>query len=301
MVTPSPDWTPRWRYRVLCLAVLAWGCWQYLQGGLLHQLVWSYSRETGRLVAGHYAGIDPAYAVLHGSGLFGLLIQPKTALLATWVLGGLLAWQSLRPTTWVAWVLLLFAWAYGLAINAALGYPAHGTYGPMLALGFGIWAAGQHGKLAADGFRYVAAFPMASAAVYKIVQGALFDIGSMSDLLRWQHAGLFMQEPWPIALGHTWMDLFSEGFILWLVDHPIACSLGFLFVFLIQLVFIGAFLTKRLDPLYVWLLPLFIVIIGLAMRLDFSGLLVLCVFFVRTRKTVPSSSNTSIGATPVGD
>jgi hypothetical protein len=275
-------WTPVLRYRVLCAAVLLWGCFQGHQGGLLPQLNWSWHPSTQGLMTGFYAGIDPAYLLLHGSGLFGLLIQPTAARLFTYCLGLALLAQVLRPNKGLAWSLAIALPAYGLCLNAALGFPAHSTYPALLLMPFGLWALGPHGRLAEDGFRYVAAFPLASAAVYKVLQGGPAEAGSMVELLQWQHAGLLLESGWPLAEGSGWRHRASLSAIRWAIAHPSLARIGYLSAFALQASFLLAFFTKRLDAWFPWLLLLFVLQLGLFMRLDFSSLLILAVFFIRT-------------------
>ena len=246
--------------RRLCATMLVLGCWQALNGGLLHQF-------AGPPAA--YAGIDPAYWLLHGSGLYALLMQPMVASLFAAGIGGLLLWGSWRPHALALRALPILLWPYGLALNAAWGYPAHSTYPLLFAGAIFLWAGRPTFRLAAEGMRYLAAFVFASAAAYKLAGGVFTHPEALAMVLPYQHAAFLAFHP----------DGWHATVLRWLMDQPRLLAMGMLGMALLQASFVGAFFTRRWDNIYRWLIAFFVLGLWLVMRLDFAFLLVFCPFF----------------------
>jgi hypothetical protein len=264
---PDPTWA------AVCAWLLLLGLWQGAHGGLLHQTL---------APPLPYAGIDPAYWLLHGSGLYAVLARPPVAL--GWALAlaaALVAQLAGRPRA--PWLVPLLLVPYGLAFNAAFGFPAHSTYPPLFAAAYGCWAGGRKAGLAAEGFRYVAAFPLASAAAWKLASGALAHPAALADLLAYQHAA------WRATLAATGTEPGAQSALIdAIAARPALAAAGLLGVFGLQASFAAAYVTRRLDRAYPWLLAVFVALLWAVMRLDFSGLLALAPFFARRAATAPS-------------
>ncbi len=95
------------------------------------------------------------------------------------------------------------------------------------------------------GLRYFFLFFFASAAVWKIRQGGVFNADQMSGILLYQHKEFLVSAP------HS---LYTR-FIYWLVKHTTISYLLYLAGFLLELSFIIGFLTRRYDR---WLIAGFI-------------------------------------------
>lgn len=113
--------------------------------------------------------------------------------------------------------------------------------------------------LVLNGLRYFILFFFASAGIWKIAQGGIFNLGEMSGILLYQHKEYLISSP---TSGFT-------TFIYWLVEHP---KIGYLLYFIataIELFFITGFFTKRLDKLLILAFFAFIIMDVIIMRIPY--------------------------------
>jgi hypothetical protein len=114
-------------------------------------------------------------------------------------------------------------------------------------------------RLLVEGLRYFFLFFVASAGIWKIVNGGLFNPAQMSGVLLFQHADLLSNSPgyWQTAM------------ISWLIGHPHAGYTLYVVATVIELSFVAGFVTKKYDHLLVVLFILFLVFDQLVMRIPY--------------------------------
>ncbi len=246
--------------RRVSLLILLIGLWKFLQGGLLHQF---YQPPA------HYAGIDPAYWLLHGSGLFVFMNQEIVALIWAIVLAALLALSVVFPKPSLLRLIPMLLIPYGLGINAAFAYPSHSMYPILFGSCLFFFAGSRSFSLFAEAIRFYAAFVFFSAACYKLFGGALAEPMHMADLLIYQHGTYFAFH----------QGALHQSLLSWLIAHPGLVEGGFLFVFGLQAAFVLAFFTRRFDHILIGFIVLFVILLWLIMRLDFTEMLVFLPFF----------------------
>lgn len=121
--------------------------------------------------------------------------------------------------------------------------------------------------------RYYLLFVMASAALFKLFNGALFNIHHFSDILFLQHLDLRILEPKSLIFG------FSE----FLIHHNWLAYILFLVLFITQLSFIVGFFTKKYDRILLLLLGAFLLLTYMIMRIQNFDLLILGVTLIKSR------------------
>lgn len=118
-------------------------------------------------------------------------------------------------------------------------------------------------KLLLEGLRYFFLFVIASAGIWKIITGAVFNPEQMSGVLLYQHAELLSNSP-----GYWQTDL-----IQWLIGHPSIGYTFYLLATLFELVFIVGFFTKKYDHLLIIGFIVFLIFDHLIMRIPYYELL----------------------------
>ncbi len=260
--------------RLLCIIFIFNLTWKYFQGGLIHQ----YSNPPA-----HYVGIDPAYWILHASGLYHWLAIDTNALLVEVLLLILLVLGALLPKSWIIVSIPILLVPYGLANNAAMGFPSHSTY-PLLFSSIPLlFAASRSFLLLCASVRYYTAFIFVSAAGYKIFGGGLSNIKDMADLILYQHSQYFMFS----------RQSAHQSFLMWLSSQPRLAGALFLSVVLLQSSFLLAFFTRAFDHFLALFALLFVAGIWLVMRLDFTELIALVPFFFVGNTTISNQAGES--------
>jgi hypothetical protein len=141
----------------------------------------------------------------------------------------------------VAFIMLLTNWAY---VQCYTLYPSNSIEAHTAWLLFPVIFLVSNGKtfrLLTEGLRYFFLFMIASAGIWKIVTGSIFNLQQMSGVLLYQHAGLLSTSP-----GYWQADMMQ-----WLIVHPSISYLLYLAATLLELAFIIGFFTKKYDRLLI--------------------------------------------------
>jgi len=110
-----------------------------------------------------------------------------------------------------------------------------------------------------DGLRYFFLFFFASAGLWKLRQGGVFNPAEMSGVLLYQHSQLLTSSP----------DYWQTKLILWLIQHKFIGYALYLSATLFELSFIVGFFTKRFDRVLLLLFLLFLVMDYIVMRIPY--------------------------------
>jgi hypothetical protein len=129
-----------------------------------------------------------------------------------------------------------------------------------------------------DGLRYFFLFFFASSGIWKFVQGGIFNLDQMSNILLFQHKELLVTTP------QHWYP----RFIIWLVENPALSYCLYAFATLLELAFIVGFFTKKYDRLLLACFILFLVFDHFVMRIPYYEVLpfVLTLIFHKRKKEV---------------
>ncbi|UAY53386.1 hypothetical protein [Ferruginibacter albus] len=125
--------------------------------------------------------------------------------------------------------------------------------------------------------RLIVALMMASAGIWKIIEGGLFSMETFSCNLLGNHAVFLIQNN----------DYWFTGLIYWLVQHRVLTYLLYLAGAVIELLFIIAFFTKRYDRFLIVIFCLFFLGDLFLMRINyFTSWAVLALLFYYSRYSV---------------
>lgn len=132
-----------------------------------------------------------------------------------------------------------------------------------------------------DGARYYLMFIFVSAAIYKLVNGGLFNEHQFVHILENQHTDLAILEP----------THYTYQISIWLIKHPlIADSLWFLFT-LSEFIFIIGFFTKKYDFMLIILMIGIMVSTYILMRISlFDFILFLPLLINNQQRAIKSNS-----------
>jgi hypothetical protein len=114
-------------------------------------------------------------------------------------------------------------------------------------------------RLLVKGLRYFFLFFIASAGIWKIVNGGLFNTEQMSGVLLFQHADLLSN-----STGY-WQTVM----IKWLIGHPQTGYALYVLATILEISFIVGFFTKRYDRLLIILFIVFLIFDQLVMRIPY--------------------------------
>jgi len=118
-------------------------------------------------------------------------------------------------------------------------------------------------RLLVEALRYFFLFFFASAGIWKVVTGAVFNTEQMSGVLLYQHADLLSNSP----------GYWQTGLIEWLINHTAISYCLYLLATILELSFIAGFFTKRFDHLLIAGFILFLVFDHLIMRIPYYEVL----------------------------
>ncbi len=171
----------------------------------------------------------------------------------------------------LAWAYLPTISLYMIAYNAAATHYEHTLVG-VIAISFLLcFKEGAIFSIVLQAIRYYASFIMASAALWKIFRGSLWNEGQMEAILKLQHSDLLIySEP----------GLYSQ-WIHFLIANPTFATLLWCVATLVELVFIVGFFTKKIDTGLFLAFWLFILADFFVMGLHFWELGILSVLFLR--------------------
>jgi hypothetical protein len=104
----------------------------------------------------------------------------------------------------------------------------------------------------------------ASAAMWKILRGALVEPQQMSHILMEQHANYMVSD----------CTAWKCGFHAYLIQSPALSQTIYIVATLLEMAFIAGFFTRKYDKLLVLLLVVFIAFNQLIMRIPYWAILV---------------------------
>jgi len=110
-----------------------------------------------------------------------------------------------------------------------------------------------------NGLRYFFLFFFASAGLWKLRQGGVFNLSEMAGILLYQHKQLLVTSP----------GYWQTNFIWWLVQHAKISFLLYLSATIIELIFIVGFFTKKFDKVLLLLFLVFLVTDYFVMRIPY--------------------------------
>ena len=133
--------------------------------------------------------------------------------------------------------------------------------------------------LALHALRYFFLFFFTSAAVWKFVQGGVFNVGQMSGTLLFQHKEYLASSP-----GSWYTSL-----IYWLVSHTYISYILYLAATLLELSFAAGFFTKKYDRFLVFATIIFLLTDTFFMRIPYWEISPFLITLVFSRYALPSS------------
>lgn len=116
-----------------------------------------------------------------------------------------------------------------------------------------------------QGLRYVLLYIFVSSAMWKIVQGGLFNTEQMSGVLLYQHADFLNSSP----------GYWQSAMLAWLIEHSFISYMLYLSVALLQFSCITGFFTKKYDKALLSFILVFFIADYFIMRIVFFDLAVL--------------------------
>ena len=195
--------------------------------------------------------------------VLGLVWDAGLSLLA---LGGLwAAWQRKNQLQACLALALALGFAYYLLIQQS--YPTL-TIKRYLGLLFLPWylvfRQSKSRYLVWEGLRYYLLYVFASAALWKIFRGSVWEWGHFSATLKAQHIA-----HWSGDMGYFWQPLHR-----FLIEHSLLAQSLFWAGTALQLSFLGGFFSKRGDRFLALGLVLFVLLDYVLMRINYVELLV---------------------------
>lgn len=174
---------------------------------------------------------------------------------------------------------LLFIWHITLSTYSMHHYH---TFVGMLVLSVPFWCgAGERFTILWEAARYYFFFMFASAGLWKLTRGAVFDPLQMVNILKAQHAQYLYDYP-----DGVFAPLYTN-----LISHP-GLSQGILIsMMFIQLTFLGGFFTKRFDRIYLYIFIIFIAMNYLVMHISSLPLLVFALVLIDWDKIAQKHRN----------
>jgi hypothetical protein len=164
-----------------------------------------------------------------------------------------------NASTVVVIIMLLVNWCY---VQCYTLYPINSIEGHIAWLLFPVVFIPRKEKtfiLLFEGLRYFLLFFFASAAVWKFVQGGIFNFSEMSGILLYQHNQFLTNSP-----GYWQTDMY-----LWLIQHQYVSWLLYLSATILEACFIIGFFTKKYDRLLALLFIIFVLMDWLIMRIPY--------------------------------
>lgn len=168
----------------------------------------------------------------------------------------------------IVFSVLLFIWHITLSTYSIHHY--HTLVG-MLVLSVPFWfGPGERFTILWEAARYYFFFMFASAALWKLSRGGVFDPHQMVAILKAQHAQYLYDYP---------NGIFAPLYT-YLISHAALSQAILIAMVLIQLSFLGGFFTRRFDRAYLYIFILFIIMNYLVMHISSLPLLVFVVTLI---------------------
>jgi hypothetical protein len=188
--------------------------------------------------------------------------------------------KSTRLASKVAVIMLLVNWTY---IQCYTLYPTSSIDGFIAWLLFPCLLMAVNLKtfyFILHALRFFFLFFFVSAAMWKFVQGGIFNTEQMSGVLLYQHKEYLVSSP----------GFWYTSFIYWLVNHRHTSYLLYAGATVLELFFAAGFFTKKLDRFLVCACILFLVTDLLLMRIPYWEITPFLITLVFSKYTLPSST-----------
>ena len=174
----------------------------------------------------------------------------------------------------IAFCFTLLVLTYQITYSSYSTHHYHSLVG-VLFLSIPFWfGPGQRFTFVWDAVRYYFFFIFASASLWKLSTGAIFESSQMSSILMSQHVQMIYDYP-SSGLTH---------FYSYLIAHQGVARLFLMTGFIIQLSFFGGFFTKRYDRLYMALFIIFFVMNYILMHIVSVELFIFCLVLLDWNK-----------------
>lgn len=182
---------------------------------------------------------------------------------------------SCRRVYAILFSILLFIWQITLSTYSLHHY--HTLVG-MLVLSIPFWfGAGERFTMLWEATRYYFFFMFASAGLWKLTRGAIFDPHQMVAILKAQHAQYLFDYP----------DGLFAPLYTYLISHAGLSQAILISMMVIQLSFLGGFFTRRLDRIYLYIFILFIAMNYIVMHISSLPLLVFVLVLIDWERAAP--------------
>lgn len=167
--------------------------------------------------------------------------------------------QHRRAKIFVAWVMLLFNFVYATCYTIYPSNSIEGHLGWMLFPVVLVCSRSFDFSLALQFIRYFFLFFFASAGIWKLRGGGVYNPDEMSGILLYQHTPLLVISP----------QSFLSEMYYWLIQHPLIGYLLYLAATVMELFFIIGFFTRRYDKILILLFVLFLLFDVLLMQIKY--------------------------------
>jgi hypothetical protein len=188
--------------------------------------------------------------------------------------------HNLKWASWLAVLMLITNWLY---VQCYTLYPTNSIEGHVGWLLYPLVFMAVPLKkfyFLTQGMRYFFLFFFASAAVWKIRQGGVFNTNQMSGILLMQH------KEYLIAAPNYWYT----QFIYWLVRHPGLGHVLYLAATVLEASFIVGFFTKKYDRLLLVFFLVFLIMDLLIMRIPYFEIMPMALPFLFYKYNEPVST-----------
>jgi len=229
--------------------------YKWLNGMFLYQLRPSFFYTREDLVTWLFMRIGIHQWLLNNNAgciLLDILFYSAPLLL-------LIASRSKKINFVAALWMLVINWVY---VQCYTLYPTNSIEGYIAWLLFPFLFLFSNGKtfsLLLEGLRYFFLFTMASAGIWKFLQGGIFHLDQMSGVLLYQHKELLTNSP----------GYWQTNFIWYLIRHTTMSYFLYAAACFIELSFLIGFFTKKYDRYLVTAFLVFLVMDYLIMRIAY--------------------------------
>lgn len=185
--------------------------------------------------------------------------------------------RSIRLASVVAIIMLIVNYIY---IQCYTLYPANSIEGfiPWLLFPFLLMAVNLRSfYFILHALRYFFLFFFVSAAIWKFVQGGVFNINQMSGVLLFQHKEYLASSP----------NFWYTYFIYWLVSHRYMGYTLYVAATFLELFFITGFFTKRFDRLLIFACIIFLLTDLFFMRIPYWEITPFLITLLFSKYTLP--------------
>jgi hypothetical protein len=161
----------------------------------------------------------------------------------------------------------IIVFVYFMTFNIVTGHHYHGLVG-VLVISIPFWSRNENRfSLLWEGARYYLLYVFASAGLWKLFRGSVFEVEQMANILKAQQLSLLLQSP----------DSIRAAIVQYLIANP-QVSHGILIVnVILQLIFGLGFFTKQFDTALLFLSVLFVVANYFVMGIVSAELLILSI------------------------